>query len=164
MDDDLRTCTIIEAARATAAAPTYFPTAKIGKSTFFDGAMKNNNPIIEAVNELHGPLHDPPVRCLVSIGTGTTEHPPYRPGMIGLVKALTRLAVDTEAKHQEVMANPEYESLRPIYFRFNVEGLGDVDLSSWQKLPEIRSKTKKMLSEYDNKESLKECAALLVQS
>ena len=126
--------------------------------------MKNNNPIIEAVKELAGPLDNPPVRCLVSVGTGTTEHPPYRPGMIGLVKALTRLAVDTEAKHQELMANFEYASVRSVYFRFNADGLGDVDLSSWQKLPEIRSKTKEMLSEYDTKESLKEYAALLVQS
>ena len=163
-NDDLFTCTIIEAARATAAAPTYFPTARIGTSTFFDGAMKNNNPILEVIKEVHGPLGNQPVRCLVSIGTGTTEHPPYRPGMIGLVKALTRLATDTEAKHEEVMKDAEYEDLRAKYFRFNVEGLGDVDLGGWQMLPEITTKTKEFLKEYDTRESLKKCTVLMVDS
>lgn len=111
-NNNLFTCTIIEAARATAAAPTYFPTARIGTSTFFDDAMKNNNPILEVIKEVHGPLSNQPVRCLVSIGTGTTERPLYRPGMTGLVKALTRLATDTEAKHEEVMKDVEYENIR----------------------------------------------------
>ena len=126
--------------------------------------MKNNNPILELLKELRGPLGNAHVRCLVSIGTGTTKNPTYRPGVIGLVKTLKRLATDTEAKHSEVMRDPEYEELRVKYFRLNVEWLGDVDLSGWRKLPEIRSRTNEFLQEYGTRQSLQKCAALMFDS
>jgi len=34
-----------EAARATSAAPTYFPPMKVGKYTFVDGGLQANNPL-----------------------------------------------------------------------------------------------------------------------
>jgi patatin-like phospholipase/acyl hydrolase len=35
---------VTEAARATSAAPTFFPVQKIGKRYFVDGGMEYNNP------------------------------------------------------------------------------------------------------------------------
>ena len=37
-------CLVTEAARATSAAPTFFPVQKIGKRYFVDGGMEYNNP------------------------------------------------------------------------------------------------------------------------
>lgn len=34
-----------EAARATSAAPTYFPPMKVGNYTFVDGGLQANNPL-----------------------------------------------------------------------------------------------------------------------
>lgn len=162
-DQDLSTCTIIEAARATSAAPTYFPAITIGSSTYFDGAMKYNNPILEVVDEVRTTFGNLPVGCLVSIGTGTSEYPPWRPSLFGTVGTLTRLATDTEAKHTDIKTKADYEDLRPVYFRFNVDGLGDVDLSGWQELPEIKSKTKEFLRETPTEDLLRESASLIVQ-
>lgn len=44
-------CTIWEAARATAAAPFYFPTAKIRGKKFRDGGLSYNNPVSEVLRE-----------------------------------------------------------------------------------------------------------------
>jgi patatin-like phospholipase/acyl hydrolase len=38
---------IWEAARATTAAPTYFPRMKLGKHDYVDGGLGYNNPILE---------------------------------------------------------------------------------------------------------------------
>jgi predicted acylesterase/phospholipase RssA len=37
--------TILQTARATSAAPFYFPAAKVGDVKYFDGGLENNNPI-----------------------------------------------------------------------------------------------------------------------
>ena len=60
--------------------------------------------------------------------------------MTRIAKALVRLATDTEPKHEEVIRDAEYADIRGKYFRFNVEGLGDVDLCAWYALLEIRLK------------------------
>ncbi len=57
-DTLLRECRIWEAARATSAASTFFPSIKIGRyqQTFIDGALLNNNPIEIADDESRGTL------------------------------------------------------------------------------------------------------------
>ncbi|KAK4173563.1 putative calcium-independent phospholipase A2-gamma [Triangularia setosa] len=54
--------TIVQAARATSAAPFYFPPATIGSTDFWDGALANNNPVDElwAEKSLVFSCHAPP--------------------------------------------------------------------------------------------------------
>jgi Patatin-like phospholipase len=66
-------CTIVEAARATSAAPTFFDPVRINNgATLRDGGMLNNNPIEELVNEVttRREFRDKEISCIVSIGTG----------------------------------------------------------------------------------------------
>jgi hypothetical protein len=75
--------TIKTAARATSAAPTYFPPASWyggkdqGRSEFWDGGLLNNNPIDQlwrARLDLVGPLDPPPkVACVLSLGTSWSD-------------------------------------------------------------------------------------------
>lgn len=67
--------TILEAARATAAATSFFEPVSIGARRFVDGALGANNP----VDEVEGEASDiwcpetelkPLVKCFISIGTG----------------------------------------------------------------------------------------------
>ena len=52
-------CTILEAARATSAAPTYFPEMEIDGNFYVDGGIGYNNPGDEAVREEHRDESDP---------------------------------------------------------------------------------------------------------
>lgn len=76
--DETYNCKIWEAARATSAAPTYFPRIEIGplnrKQAFIDAGVGCNNPTNEVIQEcelIYG--SDAKVACIVSIGTGRPE-------------------------------------------------------------------------------------------
>jgi hypothetical protein len=62
-------CTIVEAARATSAAPFYFPVTEILGTSYWDGGLQNNNPICQVLAE-NGP-GIPAV--VVSLGTGKRQ-------------------------------------------------------------------------------------------
>jgi predicted acylesterase/phospholipase RssA len=63
------TCLVCDAARATSAAPTYFPVSKIGNRYFVDGGMKYNNPSRALYSHL-----DQARRVEVSKRTYTSPH------------------------------------------------------------------------------------------
>jgi hypothetical protein len=62
-------CLVCDAARATSAAPTYFPVSKIGNRYFVDGGMKYNNPSRALYSHL-----DQARRVEVSKRTYTSPH------------------------------------------------------------------------------------------
>lgn len=75
-------CTIIEAARATSAAPTYFDAITITfpstntRCVFLDGGVGHNNPSPLALTEANGIWPGRTIKLLLSIGTGVA--PPVR--------------------------------------------------------------------------------------
>src|SRR5436190_12860203 len=66
-------CTILEAARATSAAPTYFPEMHIDGNLYVDGGIGYNNPSEEAIREARRIWPKREIGCLVSIGTGLMQ-------------------------------------------------------------------------------------------
>jgi len=134
----------------------------IGDRVFFDGGMKNNNPILELMKEIQGPLGNRTIQCIVSIGTGKTQNPPFRASLPNTVKTLILLATDTEFKHMEMVTDKKHENVRDCYFRFNVEeGLGDVDLSRWDMLPRIKLLTVNYLKSEATEKEIERAAKLL---
>jgi patatin-like phospholipase/acyl hydrolase len=74
MADHTQDCLIREACRATSAAPTYFPPARVGGRALIDGGIYSNNPAALAFAEAK--------RCwpeeyilVVSLGTGSLQKP-----------------------------------------------------------------------------------------
>ena len=69
-------CTIVEAARATSAAPTFFEPVEImingTKERFVDGALGFNNPVMELYSEAKTIFPSRSIDCIVSLGTGST--------------------------------------------------------------------------------------------
>lgn len=61
---------IWEAARATSAAPTYFPPAVVDKMTYVDGGVVANNPTEIAWHEASNLFGDDKIGLVLSIGTG----------------------------------------------------------------------------------------------
>jgi patatin-like phospholipase/acyl hydrolase len=79
LERDERNFPIAEAALATSAAPTYFPSHGLGDRALVDGGVFAANPSVAAIAEALGRQSDEPARLapddlfLVSIGTGEFE-------------------------------------------------------------------------------------------
>jgi uncharacterized protein len=78
-EDETRNPTMVDAAMATAAAPTYFPSQEIAGSALVDGGVFAANPTIAAITEALKRTTDQPVPVdphelfVVSLGTGVRE-------------------------------------------------------------------------------------------
>ncbi|KAF1960382.1 phospholipase [Byssothecium circinans] len=133
--------TILEAALATSAAPTYFSPASINSSHFIDGAIGANNPCLELEEEATdlwceetGNLQ-PLVKCFISIGTG---HQGIRSvsdkGMKGLIETLRKEATETEKTNQTWQGRWREHVDKGRAFRFNVDhGLDGVKLAEFEE-------------------------------
>ncbi|KAF2635937.1 phospholipase, patatin family protein [Massarina eburnea CBS 473.64] len=135
------TPTIVEAALATSAAPTYFSPASIGSSHFIDGALGANNPCHELEEEATdlwceetGNLQ-PLVKCFISIGTG---HQGTRnisdKGMKVLIETLRKEATETEKTTHSWESRWRDHIEKGRAFRFNVDhGLDGLKLAEYQE-------------------------------
>ena len=146
-------CTILEAARATTASPSFFKAIKIGgsiKLRYIDGGLLCNNPVryvFEQARTLFGPTY--PISCVISLGTGTEnviglEQPDAFQRIIPtkLISVLKNIATDCERVSEEMateLSRPEHP---PLYVRLNVNyGLQNVSLAEWEKMPEVVAHT-----------------------
>jgi hypothetical protein len=127
VEKSFETYKIWEAARATSAAPTYFPRMKLDDYEYVDGGLGFNNPVLLLMGEAR--LHfgfARPFGCLVTIGTGmepNVELPPEGTNIFnsitssaGIVKSMWEL--NTKGEHANQMARPLCEP--GTYYRFNV--------------------------------------------
>lgn len=141
--------TILEAALATSAAPTYFSDIAIEGSKFVDGALGANNPALEVEEEASdlwceetGNLQ-PLVKCFVSVGTG---HPGIRSvsdkGLKHLIETLRKEATETESTNQKFLSRWRDYVEKSRCFRFNVDhGLDNVRLAEFEEQDLIRAAT-----------------------
>ena len=131
---------------------------EIDNRRYFDGGLKSNNPILEAVEEaileLHNPCHSGAsssacFRAIVSLGTGKPKNTGPSGDFVSMAKYAVTQLTNTQAKHEEFLRRfpdiPAYSDLKPddpsaCYFRLNEETtLHKIDLADWKCLNEIRS-------------------------
>ncbi|KAF2018301.1 hypothetical protein BU24DRAFT_491285 [Aaosphaeria arxii CBS 175.79] len=127
-------CTIWEVVAATMAMPPFFDPVTIGGlgAVFADGAVKNNNPIWVAVEEVRKEYPEDAIACLVSLGAGKLRTQGLGSSMRDLHRACVDIARDTEEAARLFLS--EYKPLaeQGRYFRFNVEqGLQDVGVNEF---------------------------------
>lgn len=118
--------TQLEAARATTAAPTFFPPTRVDGRLCVDGACIANNPALVALAEAATLWPDSHVEALISIGTGLSSEEPH-PGT-SLVDWLT---FQVNASMDCHLAHAITASMlgRGHYFRINFPSVGDVALN-----------------------------------
>ena len=147
--------TILEAAMATSAAPTYFSDVDIESIKFIDGAFGANNPAFEVEEEATDlwcektGLIQPLVKCFISVGTG---HQGVRSvsdkGLKNLIQTLQKEATETEATNQKFLGQWRNHVEQWRCFRFNVpHGLDKVSLAEYKEKPHISSATATYLEE-----------------
>lgn len=163
-----RECTVVEAARATSAAPRFFKGIKIGKlqELFIDGGIKFSNPVNYVVQEARSISEKEP-SCVVSIGTGSIavahlEQPNFTQNIFTtkLIKVIQDIATDCETTANN-MAKEMFRQAIP-YFRFNVDrGLHDLLLNEWERLDIVQSSTDSYLDKHDVIQDLNRLASML---
>jgi hypothetical protein len=163
--------TIVEAALATSAAPTYFSEIKIGGSAFIDGALGANNPAAELEDEARqifcrgrNDLTEQ-VACFLSLGTGHMDPASVSDrGVKHLVKALKAQTTETNETHKRMSSRWNDVSGQCRYYRFNVEhGLAKATLAEYKERDTIQSGTFAYLSTSDIRNKLQQCVTQLRQ-
>lgn len=176
--DKYPNCLIYEAARATTAATTYFKPMTIkdeeGKEEkFVDAALGTNNPISilwdEAVN-IFGKKRR--LGCVVSLGTGSRKVE-MAPGgeklkdkikfLVSAVKVMKEIGTDSEKDHQRWQA--KFAEFENTYFRLNVDGGAQgIELSDWQKIGQLKTRTRDYLQNPSVKKMIDDLAEVLVEN
>ncbi|KAF2201422.1 phospholipase [Delitschia confertaspora ATCC 74209] len=160
----IRNPSILEAALATSAAPTYFTPVEISGSKFVDGAIGANNPAVEVEEEASdiwceesGQLQ-PLVKCFISVGTG---NPGYRHvsdrSFKYFVETLQKVASETEATNQRWQGRWRKGFNDYRCFRFNVNGLENVGLAEYKEKATIKGVTDTYLEERHTLVQVRRC-------
>lgn len=156
-------CKIWEAARATSAAPFYFPTAVIEGVKFWDGGLANNNPVLEVMAE-GSDFFRRPVNCVISLGTGYSKRKPSKSisAMVGKGKQILKNVTNVNFNHERARERCQ-ENATP-YFRFNPSTADDdIGLADYKSLEALTMHTETYLRTEQVKTQIKQCAELIHQ-
>jgi predicted acylesterase/phospholipase RssA len=160
-------CKIWEAARATSAAPFYFPAVTVNQVKFWDGGLANNNPAHEVKLEKYMlfPSDRYRVSCFVSIGTGWADTKPEKsvlPG-IGRGRQILGFVTNVDRAHQH-MAQDFTRSRPPVYFRFNpTTGNEKIGLADHHLLKSLEAHTNRYLQNPQVQSAITDCAKVLCE-
>lgn len=174
--DKYPNCLIVEAARATTAATTYFKPMPIrdeegNKEMFVDAALGTNNPISvlwDEATDLFGKKRK--LGCVVSLGTGSRDVEMVSNGsrlvekikfLISAAKLTKELGTDSEKDNLRWQA--KFEEFEHTYFRLNVDGGAQgIELSEWEKIGELKQRTRDYLQSPGVKKMVDDLADVLL--
>lgn len=143
-----------EVARATSAAPTYFPPARLGNGewTLIDGGTYANNPALCAYAEARQSRPDAEI-LLVSLGTGRhAEAIRYRPGLLGWAKPILDVVFDGVSRTTEYQMEQLLPSVRGVrrYYRLQTDladGEDDMDNADPGNLKRLVERAETLVAE-----------------
>ncbi|KAI1387387.1 uncharacterized protein F4822DRAFT_406280 [Hypoxylon trugodes] len=149
-------CTIVEAARATSAASSFFKPIVIDGQTFTDGATGYNNPVEEVFDEVNQiwPGGNRPIGLFLSIGTGTPALRSFGKNLKSLIETLAKIATETEDTAKRFQEAMRERGLSKAYFRFNAQGLERVGLEDHKSFGLIIAATNNYLNEVETRQKL----------
>lgn len=173
---------IINAARATSAAPVYLPEEEWRGMKFWDGGVLNNNPIEQIWNarfDLVGPLDPPPrVSCVLSLGCGYVEDPKAKkpPALMKVfsigARFMESFMANTEAKTldfqrlvQRIQRPRNDQNADMQYYRLNADCKNNkFDMADYTIMPKLEQLTKDYIETNEQaKQDIEACAQLLAK-
>ncbi|KAJ7443906.1 hypothetical protein B0H11DRAFT_452455 [Mycena galericulata] len=145
------TCTIWQAARATSAAPIFFPPVKVEfedqTASFIDGGTGHYNPTPDLLQEAKIIFPGRRLRCLINIGFNTSNtldsasrDTQFTPKFVQAMVEITNDCSKT--------ANRSAPRSRDIYYRFSVVGQQPVEIGMWDDVKEIAKLVRPYLDDY----------------
>jgi hypothetical protein len=161
----LAQCKIWEAARATSAAPFYFPTAVIQGEKFWDGGLANNNPAKEVLTESQSLFPRAAINCFISLGTGFSERKPRHSfvPVLGKGRKILKNVTNTERVHATVEEDLAHRH-PGSYFRFNASTANDeIGLADYKLLGKLEEYTKDYLGRENVQAMIEQCAQRLAR-
>jgi tetratricopeptide (TPR) repeat protein len=162
-------CSIWEAASATAAAPIYFKSVRLESSgqEFSDGGLHRNNPVNETVTEI-GRIREwegRKIGCLVSIGTGSSKISSVPSNIAKFLAKAVEMLTDAERIADDFAISPTGRGLanEERYFRFNVpQGIEDLKLDDYKATGKMEALTTFYLSKAGSGRDVERCAQPLL--
>lgn len=172
-DDWDKNITVVQAARATSAAPTFFKPLVIEneggvKEELIDAAMGVNNPAAEVLDEA-GMQFDNSCKlgCFLSLGTGTRPKNMESTDAIGRLldigKLLKEVTTDSEAKREEM--DRKFTDHESTYFRFSVpDAASKVKMEAYRDIPKLKAMTEEYLRGAEAKANIEKIVDVLVNN
>lgn len=177
-------CTIWQAARATSAAATFFDSITFGNPPveWIDAGLGNNNPAEQVLLEAQELWESDDgfdvkrdIGIFISIGTGIPEA--FRPNKdksvaesvmndiakrVGVppevIKQMKDIVTDSEKTHHNIAPRFRRKGFK-TYYRFNVNGIGNIDLGDYEKEEVLAVATNAYIAE--EAYNLKDCTDLM---
>ncbi|KAF8535216.1 acyl transferase/acyl hydrolase/lysophospholipase [Trichophaea hybrida] len=182
-NDPYGNVSIVEAARATSAAPTYFKPKRIstpaGAKYFVDGGLGHNNPILHLIKEAEEAYPFAEIGCVISIGTGAQQglqlaaEGTMRTNMSGVPilgniaakidAAVVAAAIATSSEHIHLFAEDKFHTTgnSEKYYRFNVREETNIALFEHKKMGAMRQATERYLQQDSIVEYTNNCVSRL---
>jgi uncharacterized protein len=172
-----------DVARATSAAPTYFPPARISTSdpldyyALIDGGVVAGNPALcayaEAVRMVRESDADPAGIVVVSLGTGELRNPlrydrAYNLGQLGWAQPIIDIVLQgsNDTVDYQLQQLLQTGGAMRAYFRFQLDlsrGTGEMDDASTIHLKQLIDLTQDYLGQPDTRDNLSQICDLLVR-
>jgi len=116
------------------------------KEAFIDGGFGWNNPAKKLCNEARARFPNQKIDCIISIGSGTNPgnslpEPKWWQKRIAVHVIPTLITITTECRKTHNDMSSTFRDHPNTYFRFDVEGLGQIGLEEWKLIPVIKTKT-----------------------
>ncbi|RSL63175.1 hypothetical protein CEP54_005285 [Fusarium duplospermum] len=160
--------TISLAARATSAAPTFFPEVKFPEAkpelVFWDGGLLNNHPIDQLWYtrfELVDPKDAaPPISCVISLGTCYVNPAKAKKSwfkLVGVASKVMDFATNTNAKGKDFSRhmthlNQRDEHRETRYIRFNPYLQEEIGLDEYLRMEDLKKIAKDDMKKDTNQE------------
>jgi len=153
---------IWEACRATSAALTFFESIEVDGTTYSDGGLLYNNPV-QLVHGEASEMFEEREQMIVSLGTGIAGIPKrFDPRLHTVAKQLAEIATETERTANNFYRRDDGKKAESgAYFRFNVPGIGDIDMDESKKLKEVKDLTEAYLEVAEISKKANSCAKQL---
>ncbi|GCB20451.1 calcium-independent phospholipase A2-gamma [Aspergillus awamori] len=156
-------CKVWQAARATSAAPFYFPTAWVDGVGYWDGGLRANNPVRAVWEEKRRVFPDRGTKCVMSVGTG---HPIQVTGswvpFIGNATRILHHVMNPEVSHLDFEETANRHNIEYERFDPSLEN-DDIGLADYGKLDILEKHTTNYLNAEVTRSKIEHFANLLAR-